>query len=342
MSGKILVTGGTGYIGSHTVVELQCKGYEVIIVDNLSNSDKSVLENIEKITGIKPEFEEFDLADQAKTNDFFKRNQNIKAIIHFAASKAVGESVNIPLHYYRNNLVSLMNILDCQIKYNIPNLVFSSSCTVYGQPDKLPVTESTPRKDAESPYGNTKRVNEDIMSDTLKVNPQLNGIALRYFNPIGAHKSALIGELPLGVPQNLVPFITQSAAGIRGALSVYGNDYNTPDGSAVRDYINVVDLAKAHVIAIDRLLTGKNKKNYEIFNLGTGNGLSVLQIVKGFEKATGVKLDYKIVERRAGDVEKIWADTTFANEELGWKAEIGLDETLLSAWNWEKNIRGIK
>ena len=342
MSEKILVTGGTGYIGSHTVVELQSKGYEVIIVDDLSNSDKSVLENIEKISGTKPDFEEFNLADQAKTDDFFKRNQDIDAIIHFAASKAVGESVNIPLHYYRNNLVSLMNILDCQIKYKVPNLVFSSSCTVYGQPDKLPVTETTPRKDAESPYGNTKRVNEDIMSDTLKVNPQLKGIALRYFNPIGAHKSALIGELPLGVPQNLVPFITQSAAGIRGALSVYGNDYNTPDGSAIRDYINVVDLAKAHVFAIDRLLSGKNKKNYEIFNLGTGNGLSVLQIVKGFEKATGVKLDYKIVERRTGDVEKIWADTTFANEELGWKAEIGLDETLLSAWNWEKNIRGIK
>ena len=337
-----MVTGGTGYIGSHTVVELQSKGYEVIIVDDLSNSDKSVLDNIQKISGIKPDFEEFNLADQAKTDDFFKRNQDIKAIIHFAASKAVGESVNIPLHYYRNNLVSLMNILDCQIKYKVPNLVFSSSCTVYGQPDKLPVTETTPRKDAESPYGNTKRVNEDIMSDTLKVNLQLKGIALRYFNPIGAHQSALIGELPLGVPQNLVPFITQSAAGIRGALSVYGNDYNTPDGSAIRDYINVVDLAKAHVIAINRLLTDKNKKNYEIFNLGTGNGLSVLQIVNGFEKATGIKLDYKIVDRRAGDVEKIWADTTLANEELGWKAEIGLNETLLSAWNWEKNIRGIK
>ena len=342
MSEKILVTGGTGYIGSHTVVELQSKGYEVIIVDDLSNSDKSVLDNIQKISGIKPDFEEFNLADQAKTDDFFKRNQDIKAIIHFAASKAVGESVNIPLHYYRNNLVSLMNILDCQIKYKVPNLVFSSSCTVYGQPDKLPVTETTPRKDAESPYGNTKRVNEDIMSDTLKVNLQLKGIALRYFNPIGAHQSALIGELPLGVPQNLVPFITQSAAGIRGALSVYGNDYNTPDGSAIRDYINVVDLAKAHVIAINRLLTDKNKKNYEIFNLGTGNGLSVLQIVNGFEKATGIKLDYKIVDRRAGDVEKIWADTTLANEELGWKAEIGLNETLLSAWNWGKNIRGIK
>ncbi len=342
MAKKILVTGGTGYIGSHTVVELQSKGYEVVIVDDLSNSGIEVLDSITKITGIKPGFEKFNLADAEKTNDFFNKNQDIKAIIHFAASKAVGESVDIPLHYYRNNLVSVMNILDAQIKYNIPNLVFSSSCTVYGQPDVLPVTENTPRQDAESPYGNTKRVNEDIMSDTIKVNPQLNGIALRYFNPIGAHKSALIGELPLGVPQNLVPFITQSAARVRGELKVFGDDYDTPDGSAIRDYINVVDLAKAHVIAIDRLLRGKNKKNYEIFNLGTGNGYSVLQIVKGFEKATGVELDYKIVGRRAGDIEKIWADTTFANEELGWKAEIGLEETLLTAWNWEKNIREIK
>lgn len=342
MAEKILVTGGTGYIGSHTVVELQNKGYEVVIVDDLSNSGIEVLEKITKISGTRPSFEKFNLSDAEKTDDFFKSNQDIKAIIHFAASKAVGESVDIPLHYYRNNLVSLMNILDCQLKYGIQNLVFSSSCTVYGQPEKLPVTETTPRKDAESPYGNTKRVNEDIMSDTLKVNPQLNGIALRYFNPIGAHESALIGELPLGVPQNLVPFITQSAAGLRGELKVFGDDYNTPDGSAIRDYINVVDLAKAHVIAINRLLSGKNKKNYEIFNLGTGNGYSVLEIVKGFEKSTGVKLNYKIVERRAGDIEKIWADTTFANEELGWKAEIGLEETLLSAWKWEKIIRGIK
>ena len=250
--------------------------------------------------------------------------------------------VQIPLHYYRNNLVSLVNILDCQLKYNIPNIVFSSSCTVYGQPDKLPVTEKTPRKDAESPYGNTKRVNEDILQDSIKAYPQLKGIALRYFNPIGAHPSALIGELPLGVPQNLVPFITQTAAGLREQLSVFGDDYNTPDGSAIRDYINVVDLAKAHVIAIARLLEGKNKAGYEVFNLGTGNGLSVLEIVNGFEKATGVKLNYKIVPRRAGDIEKIWADTTYANEELGWKAEAGLEETLLSAWNWEKRVRGIE
>src|SRR5690606_15062320 len=276
-----------------------------------------------------------------KTDDFFKRNKGIQAIIHFAASKAVGESVEKPLMYYRNNLVTLMNILECQIKYKVPNIVFSSSCTVYGQPDVLPVTEQTPRKDAESPYGNTKRVNEDILKDTVAANNLLNGIALRYFNPIGAHSSALIGELPLGVPQNLVPFVTQTAAGLRKELSVFGNDYNTIDGSAVRDYINVVDLAKAHVIAIERLLNSKYKSNYEIFNLGTGTGVSVLQIIKGFENATGLKLNYKIVGRRAGDIEQIWADTVYANEELGWKAEKGLEETLLSAWNWEKRVRGI-
>lgn len=341
MANRILVTGGTGYIGSHTVVELQESGYEVIIVDNLSNSNIDVLDNIAKITGKQPVFEKFDLADREKTDEFFSRNPDIDAIIHFAASKAVGESVQKPLLYYRNNLVSLMNLLECQIKYDVPNIVFSSSCTVYGQPGKLPVTENTPRKDAESPYGNTKRVNEDILYDTITANPQIKGIALRYFNPIGAHPSALIGELPLGVPQNLVPFITQTAAGLRDELKIFGDDYNTPDGSAIRDYINVVDLAKAHVVAIQRLLKGKNKAGYEVFNLGTGNGLSVLEIVKGFEKATGVKLNYKIVDRRAGDIEKIWADTTYANEELGWKAEKGLDETLLSAWDWEKQVRGI-
>ncbi|HKL33744.1 MAG TPA: UDP-glucose 4-epimerase GalE [Tangfeifania sp.] len=339
--GKILVTGGTGYIGSHTVVELQEAGYEVIIIDDLSNSGIEVLDSIEKITGKKPEFEKFDLANREKTFDFFMRQPGIEAIIHFAASKAVGESVEKPLHYYRNNLVSLMNLLECQQKFDVPNIVFSSSCTVYGQPEKLPVTEETPRKDAESPYGNTKRVNEDIISDTIKANPQIKGIALRYFNPIGAHPSALIGELPLGVPQNLVPFITQTAAGLRDELKIFGDDYNTPDGSAIRDYINVVDLAKAHVVAIERLLQKKFKNNYEVFNLGTGNGLSVLEIVKGFEKATGVKLNYKIVDRRPGDIEKIWADTTRANEELGWKAEKELEETLLSAWEWEKKIRNI-
>ncbi len=342
MKKQILVTGGTGYIGSHTVVELENAGYDVVVVDDLSNSSADVLDNIEKITGQKPVFEQFSLADAEKTDDFFNRYPKIEAIIHFAASKAVGESVNIPLHYYRNNLVSLMNLLDCQKKYGVANMVFSSSCTVYGQPDKLPVTEDTPRKDAESPYGNTKRVNEDILEDSIKANPELKGIALRYFNPIGAHPTALIGELPLGVPQNLVPFITQTAAGLREQISVFGDDYDTPDGSAIRDYINVVDLAKAHVIAIERLLENKNKDGYEIFNLGTGNGYSVLEIVNGFEKSTGVKLNYKIVDRRAGDIEKIWADTTYANEELGWKAEIGLEETLLSAWNWEKRVRGIE
>jgi UDP-glucose 4-epimerase len=341
MANKIIVTGGTGYIGSHTVVELQESGYEVLIVDDLSNSTIDVLHSIEKITGIKPVFEQFDLTDNQKTEDFFKQNLGIDAIIHFAASKAVGESVEKPLLYYRNNLVSLMNLLDCQLKYNVPNIVFSSSCTVYGQPEILPVTEKTPRKDAESPYGNTKRVNEDILQDTIAANPDLRGIALRYFNPIGAHSSALIGELPLGVPQNLVPFITQTAAGLRDELKVFGDDYDTPDGSAIRDYINVVDLAKAHVVAINRLLQKKNKANYEIFNLGTGNGASVLEIIRAFEKSTGVKLNYKIVARRTGDIEKIWADTTFANEELGWKAEKGLEETLLSAWNWEKKVRGI-
>ncbi|VAW24524.1 UDP-glucose 4-epimerase [hydrothermal vent metagenome] len=342
MAKKILVTGGTGYIGSHTVVELQMAGYDVAIVDNLSNSNLEVLDNIAKITGIAPEFEKFDLTGLDKTIDFFKRHSGIDAVIHFAASKAVGESVEIPLHYYRNNLVSLINLLECMEKFDVPNIVFSSSCTVYGQPDKLPVTEQTPRKDAESPYGNTKRVNEDILHHTLNANPHLRGIALRYFNPIGAHESALIGELPLGIPNNLVPFITQTAAGLRDGLKVFGNDYNTPDGSAIRDYINVVDLAKAHVVAIERLLKGKNKTNYEVFNLGTGNGYSVLEIVNTFEKVTGIKLNYKIVGRREGDIEKIWADTTYANEELGWKAEKGLEETLLSAWNWEKNIRGVK
>jgi UDP-glucose 4-epimerase len=339
MSKKILVTGGTGYIGSHTVVELQESGYEVVVVDNLSNSSIDVLDNIEKITGIKPKFENFDLADSVKTDVFFRQNSGIEAIIHFAASKAVGESVEKPLLYYRNNLFSMVNLLECQLKYGVRHMVFSSSCTVYGQPDKLPVTENTPRKDAESPYGNTKRISEDILHDTIAANPKLRGIALRYFNPVGAHPSSLIGELPLGVPQNLVPFITQTAAGIREELKVFGDNYNTPDGSAIRDYINVVDLAKAHVLAIERLLHEKNKQNYEVFNLGTGTGVSVLEMVKGFEKATGVKLNYKIVGRRSGDIEKIWADTTLANEELGWKAEKVLEETLLSAWNWEKRVR---
>lgn len=341
MSKKILVTGGTGYIGSHTVVELQQAGYEAIIIDDLSNSEISTVDSIEKITGKRPDFEQFNLTDLAKTDDFFGRHSDIEAIIHFAASKAVGESVEKPLLYYRNNLVSLMNLLECQKKYKVGNIVFSSSCTVYGQPQTLPVTEKTPRLDAESPYGNTKRICEDIISDTIKAEPLLQGIALRYFNPVGAHPSALIGELPRGVPGNLVPFVTQTAAGIRSQLSIFGDDYDTPDGTAIRDYINVVDLAKAHVVAIERLLENKNKARYEIFNLGTGKGVSVLELVHAFERATGVKLNYKIVSRRPGDIEKIWADTTLANQELGWKAEKGLEETLLSAWNWEKHIRNI-
>ena len=339
---QILVTGGTGYIGSHTAVELQNAGFEVIIADNLSNSSLEVLEGIEKITGIRPAFELIELIELDKVDALFAKYPKIEAVIHFAASKAVGESVEKPLLYYRNNLVSLINLLECQLKYGVSNMVFSSSCTVYGQPDSLPVTENTPRKDAESPYGNTKRVNEDILKDTIVSNPQIKGIALRYFNPVGSHPSALIGELPLGIPANLIPFVTQTAAGLRNELKVFGNDYNTIDGSAVRDYINVVDLAKAHVIAVNRLLENKNKKGYEVFNLGTGNGVSVLEIINSFEKATRVKVNYKIVARRAGDIEKIWADTTFANEELGWKAEKGLEETLLSSWNWEKKLRGIK
>jgi len=338
---KILVTGGTGYIGSHTVVELQNEGYEVVIVDNLSNSRKEVVDNIEKITGKKPLLEVFDLVDREKTADFFKRHNDIKGVIHFAAYKAVGESVQKPLMYYRNNLVSLMNVMESMIENNIDNLVFSSSCTVYGQPDELPVSEKAPIKKAESPYGNTKQIAEEIIQDTVKVEP-VKTIALRYFNPIGAHDSALIGELPLGVPNNLVPFITQTAIGIREQLSVFGEDYNTPDGTAIRDYIHVVDLAKAHVVAVDRMITGKMKKDFEVFNLGTGNGYSVLEVIKSFEKVSGEKLNYKIVDRRPGDIEKVWANPDFSNKELGWKAERGLDEMTLSAWKWELALRGKK
>ncbi|MFW5754367.1 MAG: UDP-glucose 4-epimerase GalE [Marinilabiliaceae bacterium] len=342
MSKQILVTGGTGYIGSHTVVELQNEGFDVIIVDDLSNSSIEVLDAIEKITGKRPAFEQFNLTDREKTDDFFKRNTGIEAIIHFAAFKAVGESVEKPLEYYRNNLVSLMNLLENMKKYQVPNMVFSSSCTVYGQPDRLPVTEETPRKQAESPYGNTKAISEDIMRDFSKVTDGINCIALRYFNPIGAHPSALIGEMPAGVPNNLVPFITQTAAGIRDELKVFGDDYNTPDGTAIRDYINVVDLAKAHVVAINRLLQQKQKASYEYFNVGTGNGYSVMQLVKTFIEVTGVDLKYRITGRRAGDIEKIWADTSYANKELGWKAEKSLEETLKSAWEWEKKVRNIQ
>ncbi len=338
MKKTILVTGGTGYIGSHTAVELINNGFDVVIVDDLSNSQADVVDGIEKITGVRPHFENFNLCDLARTDALFAK-YSIDAIIHFAAHKAVGESVNEPLKYYRNNLTSLLNLLECMKKYKVDNIVFSSSCTVYGQPDVLPVTEEAPIKKANSPYGNTKQICEEILQDSLVAVPELKIIALRYFNPVGAHPSALIGELPLGIPNNLVPFITQTAYGLRDELKVFGNDYNTPDGSCIRDYINVVDLASAHVVAISRLLENKNKKNFEVFNLGTGNGVSVLEIIIAFERATGHKLKYKIVGRRAGDVEQVWANTKFANEELGWKAQKSLDETLLSAWNWEKYIR---
>jgi UDP-glucose 4-epimerase len=339
---RILVTGGTGYIGSHTAVELINNGFEVVIVDNLSNSSADSIDGIEKITGVRPAFEQFDLCDREKASALFTKYTDIAAIIHFAAHKAVGESVDKPLMYYRNNLTSLINLLDVMSHNPAIGMVFSSSCTVYGQPDVLPVTEQAPIKKANSPYGNTKQICEEIIQDTIVANSAVKAIALRYFNPIGAHPSALIGELPLGVPQNLVPFITQTAIGLREQLSVFGNDYNTPDGSCIRDYIHVVDLAKAHVVAIKRLVENKNKANFEIFNLGTGNGVSVLEMVNAFEKATGQKLKYKIVPRRAGDVEQVWANTHYANVELGWKAESTLEETILSAWNWEKHYRSKK
>lgn len=334
---KILVTGGTGYIGSHTVVELQKKGFEVIIVDNLSNSHADVVDKIEQISGIRPVFENFDLTDTLKTTGFFNRNSDLKGIIHFAAFKAVGESVNDPLMYYRNNIGSLVNILENMKVHKIDNLVFSSSCTVYGQPEVLPVSEESPILKAMSPYGNTKQISEDIITDTSKAT-HVKAILLRYFNPIGAHDSALIGELPLGVPNNLVPFITQTAIGIREQLSVFGSDYNTPDGTAIRDYIHVVDLAQAHVVAVERMINKRGKKDVEIFNLGTGNGFSVLEVINSFEKVTAEKLNYKIVDRRLGDVEIVYADTAFANDELGWKAKKTLDEMMLSSWNWEKAL----
>jgi UDP-glucose 4-epimerase len=338
---KILVTGGTGFIGSHTVVELQQEGFEVIIVDNLSNSSIDVLDNITLITGIRPAFEEFDLSDRTKTADFFSRNTDIDGIIHFAAFKAVGESMQKPVEYYQNNVGSLLNILENMKANGIRDMVFSSSCTVYGQPDELPVTEKAPIKQAWSPYGNTKQMCEEILRFTTSTLP-IRTIALRYFNPIGAHESALIGELPLGVPNNLVPFITQTAIGLRQVLSVFGNDYDTPDGTAIRDYIHVVDIAKAHVVAIQRMIGEKGKSNLEIFNLGTGNGTSVLEVIQSFERVSGEKLNYQIVPRRPGDVEKVWADTRFANKELGWKAELGLDEMMASAWKWEKALAGRK
>ncbi len=335
---KILITGGTGYIGSHTAVELIKAGYKIIIADNLSNSKIEVLDGIEKISGTKPEFEKIDLANKNQTSDFFAKHTDIKVIIHFAAYKAVGESVKEPLKYYENNLGSLINILAEMKKHKIENLIFSSSCTVYGQPDILPVTEKSPIKKADSPYGNTKQIAEEIISDTIASSENLKSIALRYFNPIGSHKSALIGELPIGVPNNLIPYVTQTVAGKREQLSVFGSDYNTPDGTAIRDYIHVVDLAQAHLVATERLLENTNKFNFETFNIGTGQGNSVLEIINTFEKATGKKINYKIIDRRQGDIEKVWADTTFANKELGWKTKLSLHDALLSAWNWEKNF----
>ena len=335
---KILVTGGAGYIGSHTVVELQNAGYEVIIVDNLSNSDANVIDGIERITNIRPAFEPVDCNDMEAMKDVFLRYKGIQGIIHFAASKAVGESVQQPLLYYRNNLVSLLNILDLMSENEVEGLVFSSSCTVYGQPDILPVTESAPIKPAVSPYGNTKQISEEIIRDTIHAGAPYKSIILRYFNPIGAHSSAEIGELPLGIPQNLIPFLTQTAIGQREQLSVFGDDYDTPDGSCIRDYIHVVDLAKAHVVAIDRILNKKTKKDCEIFNLGTGSGLSVLELIHVFETATGVKVNYKIVGRREGDIEKVWADPEYANTELGWKAGETIEDTLRSAWKWQVKI----
>ena len=336
---KILVTGGTGYIGSHTVVELIDQGYEVVIVDNLSNSEERVLDGIEKITGIRPAFECFDLCNEAALENFFKKHADIRAIIHFAAYKSVGESVREPLKYYRNNLVSLMNLLKAMEKHNIRNMVFSSSCTVYGEPDELPVTESSPVKKPESPYGNTKRISEEIIEDFIKAVPEFHSIALRYFNPIGAHPSGLIGEHPIGEPENLVPYVTQTAIGVRQQLRVYGNDYNTPDGSAIRDYLHVVDLAKAHIVAIERMINVRQKKPYKVFNLGTGKGVSVFEIINTFEKVTGVNVNYVVTDRRPGDIEKIWADPAYANQELGWKAQSTLGEALLSAWKWEQYYR---
>ncbi len=331
---KILVTGGAGYIGSHTVVELQLQGFEVVIIDNLSNSHARVLDRIAEITGIKPEFHRFDLTDWKLTDSFFSSHQDLSGIIHFAAFKAVGESVNDPLTYYRNNLDSLINILQGMKEYKVENLVFSSSCTVYGQPDSLPVKETSPIQEAWSPYGNTKQMSEQILRFAVPAYG-LKTIALRYFNPAGAHESALIGELPLGIPNNLVPFITQTAGGKREFLRVFGSDYDTPDGTAIRDYIHVVDLAKAHIAAVNRMIHCRTKADFEIFNLGTGNGFSVLEVIRSFEKVTGQKLKYKIVERRPGDIEKVWADTSLANEELGWKAEKSIDEMMQSAWKWE-------
>ena len=333
----VLVTGGAGYIGSHTAVELVEAGYDVVLVDNLSNSDEAAVEGVRQITGVEIPFEKVDCCDREAFEQVF-RKYSFDAVIHFAASKAVGESVEKPLMYYRNNLFSFVNVLELMNKYGCQNIVFSSSATVYGEADVQPVTELSPRKPATSPYGNTKQMCEDILRDAVTANEEMKGIALRYFNPFGAHPSALIGELPRGVPNNLVPYITQTAAGIRECLSVFGDDYDTPDGSCIRDYIDVVDLARAHVVAIGRMIEGLNKENFEIFNIGTGRGVSVLELVKAFERVNNLKLNYRIAPRRAGDITLIWADTTLANNELGWRAERTLDETLAAAWKWQQEV----
>jgi UDP-glucose 4-epimerase len=339
MKTKILVTGGTGYIGSHTTVELQNAGYDVIIIDNLSNSNIGVLDGIEAITGVRPTFVEGDCTDMATMRRLFDENPGIKGIINFAASKAVGESVHKPLLYYRNNLNTLMNLLECMPEYGVKGIVFSSSCTVYGEPDVNPIDETAPIKPATSPYGNTKQISEEIITDYIASGTPIKSIILRYFNPIGAHESAKIGELPVGVPQNLVPYLTQAAAGIRGELTVFGDDYNTPDGSCIRDYIDVVDLAKAHVIAMKRMLDKADTEAIEIFNLGTGRGVSVLELINAFEKATSVKVPYKIGARREGDIEKIWAEPTKANTVLGWRAEVPIEETMRKAWAWQCTLK---
>ena len=337
---KIVVTGGLGFIGSHTVVELQESGYEVVVVDNCSNASTKVLDGIEAISGRKPQFEQFDLRERDRVQDFFKRHQDIAGVIHFAASKAVGESVDLPLLYYENNINTLVYILQELAKKKGAGFIFSSSCTVYGQAEQLPITEDAPVKPAESPYGNTKQIGEEIIRDSCRVNPELKAISLRYFNPIGAHPTALIGELPLGVPQNLVPFITQTGIGIREQLSVFGSDYPTNDGTCIRDYIHVVDLAKAHVVALERLLQNKNTSNYEFFNVGTGTGSSVLEVIGAFERVSGQKLNYQFQDRRVGDIVAAYADTTRANSILGWKAISTLDQAMASAWKWEQRVQG--
>ncbi|WP_440425989.1 UDP-glucose 4-epimerase GalE [Prevotella sp.] len=341
MKETILVTGGTGFIGSHTTVELIQNGYDVVIVDNLSNSNASVVDGIEKITGVRPEFEKVDCCDYAAMENVFEKHKGISGIIHFAASKAVGESVQKPLLYYRNNINSLINLLELMPKHGVKGIIFSSSCTVYGQPsaENLPVTEEAPMQKALSPYGNTKQVNEEIIQDYIHSGAPIKSIILRYFNPIGSHPSALIGELPNGVPMNLIPFVTQTAIGIRKELKIFGNDYNTPDGTCIRDYIDIMDLAKAHVKAMERILNENGTDPVEVFNIGTGNGLSTLQIVEGFEKATGVKLNWHYAPRREGDIEKVWANPHKANTVLGWKASVDIEDTLRSAWKWQQKLR---